>query len=156
MAEGDKPPSHDPEYIKALYLVNLSQFISWENSEDALKICVVGDDALGAKLVQITENSGLSGALNIQSKNLSSTFDSCNILYISETAEFEMQQILYKTSSHRSIVTVSDVKDFIYQKGTIGFVSIDNTIKIEINNSLLKEKGIFVNSELLEIARRVL
>lgn len=143
------------EFVKASYLINLSQFVSWEKRKHPIEICVIGTNDINAQLTQIAINANLEDVLEIQSKDWSSSFDSCSILYISETAEIKLPQILYKTSSY-PILTVSDIENFISQNGAIGFVETDGTIKIEINNSLLLKKGISVNSELLEIARKVI
>ena len=154
-ADDEPSESYNEDYIKALYLINLSQFVSWENTEQHLEICVVGGAELNAQLFQISKNTGLSNVLAIKSRESSSDLKSCNIVYISQTAELEIQQILYKVSTY-PILTVSDIKDFINQDGMVGLSSINNTIKIEINNTLLKKKGISADPELLEIARRVI
>ena len=154
------PPSNaeqaiTQEYIKASYLINLSQFIYIENNPNIEHICIIGTPELNAHVTQILKETGLSNKLKTSQLDWSSDFSLCQLLYISETAELKLKQILYKAST-RQIITVSDVNSFIHQGGAIGFSELDSTITITINHTLLKEKGISVSSELLEIAREVL
>lgn len=153
-AQNNKP-AYSQEHIKALYLLHLTQFINWQQPVDNHNVCVVGDDGFKAKLIQISKHLRVASTLSVESKNLLSDFEGCDILYISKNAEFEMRQILHKTSDHPTL-TVSDSLNFIHQGGGIGFALKDNTIKIEVNNSLLKEKRFSINSELLEIAKKVI
>ena len=155
-ASEKETPLYSPEYIKALYIVNLSQFAIWDSSDiKKFTICTVGNDELDANLNQVIQENNLSAILFIKSMHLTSSFEKCNMVYISSAADFELPQILYKTKQHQ-IMTVSDTQNFIDRSGGVGLVAVDEAIVMEINNSLLKEKGILLNSELLDIARRVL
>ncbi len=147
--------SYSEEYIKALYIVKLTQFIVWKIQPPTIDICVVGSDSFGASLVQISQNQGLSEHLRIQEKNLVSDYKNCEILYISRYAEFEASQILFKVSQ-LPILTVSDINRFIDQQGGIGFTDVGNSIKLEINYTTIKQQGILVDTEILEMAKRVL
>lgn len=154
LASDNKGPVSE-EYVKALYIIQLTQFVSWPEEPAKHRICHVGDDSQGANLVQVRQELDLKDYIDIQQKDLLSDLKNCTVLYISKYAEFEAQQILFKISD-TSILTISDTKNFIDDNGDIGFVKVNNNIKIEINNNRLRQKNIIADSDLLNIARRVL
>lgn len=146
--------SYSEEYIKALYVIRLPQFVYWQHNPNVYDVCIVGSDEFGATLVQIAAQLDMHKKLNIKQKNLVSDFSECEILYISQYSEFELSQILYKVKS-QPILSVSDVKNFIDQGGIVRLVITDDTVKLEINNANAQKRRLVLDSKLLELAERV-
>jgi len=143
-----------PEFIKASYLLNLSQFVLRASKKPISNICIIGSDDLTAQLNQILQDAGIQDLISIHSKTLLSELESCDILYISEAEEFTVQQILSKIEN-KPILTISDMKKFIQKGGMIEFVEIDKNIKLHIHNTLARNHGLIIDPNLLNIAWRV-
>ena len=143
-----------PEFIKASYILNLSQFVSRENKKPINNICIIGSDDLTAQLNQIVQDAGAQDQVSISSRTLLSDLKPCDILYIADTEEFTVQQTLSKIEN-KPILTISDMKKFIQRGGMIEFVEIDKNIKLHIHNTLARNHGLIIDPNLLDIAWRV-
>lgn len=145
----------DTQHIKAQYIIHLTQFIDVKSDQNQTHICVIGDSDIAGVLNQIIEELNLIKELSVKTKTLVSKFTNCSFIYISAQSEFELEQILFKASD-KKIVTISDIQNFISREGMIGFADDQGSIKLEINQTLIRQKNFFINSKLLHIARRVI
>jgi len=148
-AEADR--SYTAEYIQALYVVRLHQFVYWQHKPKIYDLCITGPDDLGATLVQVAATLNLHKQLNIKQKNLVSDFSECEVLYISKYSEFELSQILYKVKE-LPILTVSNTDKFLERGGMVQLHTNKNTIGLEINNTKAQVNNIRLSSKLLEMA----
>ena len=150
-AKAEPDRSYTAEYIQALYVVRLHQFVYWQHKPNIYDLCISGPDDLGATLVQVSAKLNLYKQLNIKQKSLVSDFSECEILYISKYSEFELSQILYKIKE-LPILTVSNTDKFLERGGMIQLQTNKNTIGLEINNTKAQKNNIRLSSKLLEMA----
>lgn len=75
----------------------------------------------------------------------------CNILYIAKTERHQLETIL-KRSHKKPILTVSSIPHFTENGGIIGFVIINDKVRLEINRAPTRHNNIKLSAKLLEVA----
>ena len=154
----DAQPESFQEYqVKAVFLYNLTNFISWpegtfENQDDPLKICILGEDPFGTFLDKVIHNETIKGR-RIVVKRLTDndTFCSCHILFINSTMNEELPQILQKIKGC-SVLTVSDVHGFTQLGGMVNLARKGKRVRIEINVDSARRAGLVISAKLLKLA----
>ena len=148
--------SYSSEYTKANYLYQLSRFVEWNEARDRVPfdICIVGSDDFGITLVHIIAELQPSDQIYVLEKDLTSSYDDCEILYVSQYAQLELDHIWLKVKGAK-ILTVSDVKGFLSLGGMIELSEVEKRIKLKINNTRVKESGLRASVHILEIAEEV-
>lgn len=142
--------------VKAAYILNLSLFVTFPEKPPKINICVVGDDLIGISLANIQSNSSkeLDG-IQILKRAPSSSFDSCNIVYISAKEADRVSTILFKLEGQPSI-TISDVLGFSDKGGMIELINKNQKVLMDINAGLLKKRGVRISAKVLGIANKVI
>ena len=147
--------SYSDAHVKAAYILKLRNFVQWPTHVKPNNICVVGSDLIGVSLAQLQRSLPDSSDIQVIRKSLTSSFDECNIVFISESSADIMRQILFSTEG-KPVLTISDIGSFVDRGGMIGFVTIDQKIKMELNVPNAERNGLVASSKILEIAYRVL
>ncbi len=144
--------------IKAAYIYQLTHFVTWpdkQNAEKTLMICIFGKDDIINELSALHMLQDGDTLLKvIAHEKIEDTFD-CKIIYISNIKDGGMRVVLDKLHN-KPILTVSSVKNFVREGGMIGFVSMNNTIGMEINHTSALYAGLNLNAKLLEVANTVI
>ncbi len=153
------PAQRPPEYqVKSVYLYNFGKFVQWPSSEpsSAFKICVLGEDPFGPLLDQTISGETISGK-PAEAKRIRKVQDAgdCNVLYISWSEQRRLSQILLLLEG-KSILTVSDMDEFVNRGGIIQFVWDHDRIRFEINLAAAMRARLAVSSELLKVATKVI
>jgi hypothetical protein len=76
-------------------------------------------------------------------------------LFISASEEGRLSEILSSLKGH-PVLTISDGDNFADKGVMVGFVNRDGKIKLEVNKSAAESAGLKIDSQLLEIALRVI
>ena len=152
--------SANKEYqIKAVFLFNFSQFVEWPDSAFTQKtspiiIGILGSDPFGSFLDGTLDHEIVNGHPFIVKRfHKISEIKDCHILYI------QQEKNLVETLSQlkgKSILTVSDIPDFIQKGGIIKFVRINNKIQFQINPKAADEAGLTLSSKLLRLAEIII
>lgn len=147
--------------IKALFLYNFTQFITWpdkafQNTESPLIIGILGDDPFGTYLDETVEGEKINGhPLAIRRYNNVKEAEYCHLIFIHKSKGNSIPQIISDLKG-KNILTVSDAPDFIYQGGMIRFITVNNKIQFEINPEAIKAEELKVSSKLLSLAKIVI
>ena len=171
--------------IKAAFIYNFIKFVTWPDEKDVSKkldeikdskqsvqIAVVGEhpflealESLSSKKVngraiKIIQISGLSKVkttreLKEWEKLNEKKIKSAHILYVCESEKKELDKIIEICQS-ASVLTVSDIPDFIEKGGLFGFVTEDKKVKFEVNLIATNNEDLKISSQLLRLARRVI
>jgi hypothetical protein len=72
-------------------------------------------------------------------------------LYISVSEGARLKEILVNLAK-TSILTVSDLPQFLQRGGIIQFVTIGNKVRFEVNLSSAQNAGLTLSSDLLKVA----
>lgn len=77
------------------------------------------------------------------------------MLYLGKASQ-PLSQALIMMALEQRIVTLSDIENFIYDRGMIGLFVDDQHISIEINLFVAQVAGIQIRAQLLEVAKTVI
>jgi hypothetical protein len=156
-AQNAKPSEYD---VKAAYLFNFGRFVEWparaaETANDSFAICVLGRDPFGTALNATIARETIAGK-SVVAKQILSPQDAehCQVLFISSSEDRKLKQILDALGT-ASILTVSDLPQFIERGGMVQFVLAENRVRFEVNSAITERAGLTLSSELLKVAVNV-
>ena len=145
-------PTATADKVKAAYIYQLTHFATWPNTpslaDEVFSICVLGSNGIYNKLAPLNSHQEKNRTLNVRrAKNLTD-LKNCNILYIGKSERHRLPAIINQTRG-KPILTVSSMPNFATGDGIIGFVTIDNKIRLEINRSAAQRAKIKFSAKLL-------
>ena len=158
-ARAEEPLLHEYR-IKAAFLYNFAKFIQWPESafidpESPVFICILGKDPLMGALQSITGKTVRGRRIVIShSKNVMSV-KRCHILFVAESEKSRAKHTISKFKG-KSVLTVSDMDDFVKAGGMIGMVRLENKIRFQINLVSAQDSGLTISSQLLKLAQNVI
>ena len=145
--------------VQAAYLYNFAKFVTWpeqafESPSAPVVIGIIDRDRLSTTVSQtIGTNTANSRLVTVRVINPSKPdLTGCHMLYIAK-AEGGSIPTLLNAAKTSPILTVSDAERFAAEGGMIGFVKIDNSLKLEINHSQATQAGLRISSKLLALAK---
>lgn len=153
---------YDQDQVKAVFLYNLTNFITWPPRADqhnaaAFTIGVFGHDALGTFLEHAVSGETAKG-LPIAVKYFQSLdrlqSDPCDLLFIDGDQMHLWPQIREVARRHK-ILTVSDGESFGRRGGIVSLLTSGRKIRIEINLEEGRRNGFEISAKLLKLARIV-
>jgi len=152
--------------VKAAYLYNFIKFISWPSIESAsttdnqinkasvFNLCLLGEDPSYKKLSLLDKRPIHGHTLTIKSIPKFSPSDDCKVLYIGASEERFLNNILPRIHS-TPILTLSSIPNFANLGGTIGFITLGNVVRFNINLKQAEATQLSISSKLLELANKV-
>jgi hypothetical protein len=139
--------------VKAAYLYHLTRFVDWPVlPPQEIRICVMGSDAVGRMLGELSNRPVRDRTLKIEVEGASEP-GQCQVLFIGR-GERRLPEVLKRVRGS-SALTVSDAEDFARQGGMVGFYAESGKIKLEINQDNARAAGLRISAKLLELARVV-
>ena len=150
--------SQTASQVKAVYLFNFAIFVTWpenafENSSSPIRYCIVDEPQLANTLEAVIHGETINGRpllLRYDLENLAQ----CHILFTNTHNNERLQEIL-KAVQNRSVLTVSDRKDFTNHGGMISLTHQNNRIHPIINLDAVKLGKLHISSKLLRLASLV-
>jgi hypothetical protein len=152
----------DSESLKATLITKFALDTKWPpesaiTSHSKMNVCVLGDSEL-AKLSKVfggaLQELGREYAL-IKNVNSAAIPASCNIVFIRDSEEPKLSQILQGLAG-KTVLTVGDIDDFATKGGMIELAYVNKKVKVAINNKAAKNAKIVIGADLLGIARNVI
>jgi len=151
------PSAAQPEQdIKAAYLYNFIKFITWPEftSEQTFNLCILGEDPLNSTLKRLDQRLVHGASLKIQNISSLSPASQCRVIFIGHSEERGLDGI-FSFLGQSPVLTVSTIDDFASQGGTIGFVTLGNRVRFNINLKHAQQAKLTISSKLLELANKV-
>ncbi len=153
--------SKRPEYeVKAAYLYNFGTFVEWPAKlaaakADSFTICVLGVDPFGPALDATLAGETIDGK-NVAAKRISRPQDAvnCRILFISSSEDNHLREILAALDK-TSVLTVSDMPEFVRRGGILQFILAENRVRFEVNLAAAEHAGLTLSSQILKLAASV-
>lgn len=142
--------------VKAAFLYNFTRFVSWSHAGDTsppLEVCIFGDDPFGDLLDPIRGRKSQGRELQLRYPDNRASLAGCDVLYIGQSEARNLDDLL-KLAQLKSMLTVSDIPDFVRKGGMVGYVKQGNVIRFEISLTAAAEADLTINSRLLELAVR--
>jgi len=155
-----KSPVFSEDQVKAVYLFNLTGFVSWPNSafvapDAPLRIGVSGVDRITAFIdyIRMAVEGETSGqrAIVIEHLPLSADPSGYHILFITDSPEEKVRELLDAVKG-LPILTVGESDGFCRRGGMINLLRRGNRIGLEINIAATKTSELRVSSKLLRVA----
>lgn len=146
--------------VKAAYLFNFGRFVQWPSRASAgqnttFPICVLGADPFGKVLDETIAGQSIDSKTVVARRiNQAGDAAGCRVLFISAVDGAHLKSILENLDSF-SILTVSDMPDFMDRGGMIQFVKRRRTVRFAINLAAARRAGLSLSSQLLKVALRV-
>jgi len=146
--------------IKALFLYNFANFVSWPNrafegDSSPLKLCLVGAVPFGGFLD--TVNGTLIGdrALSVirdPDGNSDQVQAGCHILFVGFNKKSELQSF-FNNLNHTFVLSVGDEPRFADEWGTVNIYRVRDSQRVEINLKKAMDNGLVISSDLLAISK---
>lgn len=161
LAGNTLPAQETPsEYqVKAAFLYNFGKFVQWPahtfaNGHAPLVIGVFGDDPFHGDLERIVAGKNVAGhPVQVRYVSSPSELKGCEIVFVSKT-EHEAASGLAEAIQGFGILTVTeDTKHFAGSGYIISFITVDDSIRFEINNAAAVKAGLDISSKLLALAK---
>jgi hypothetical protein len=146
--------------VKAAFLYNFVKFIEWpsdafNDGSNSFVIGVIGDDPFGGALDQSVSGKSVNGRqLSVRRLQWGQDLRACHILFISSSERNRLAQI-FASLRGASVLTVSDMGQFIQQGGIINFILEASRVRFEINATAAGQARLKISSKLLSLAKTV-
>jgi len=146
--------------IKAVFLFNFAQFVSWPKKsfaspEEPFCIGILGDDPFGAFLDETVQGEKVeSHPLVIERYRTIEDIKKCQILFISKSEKNQTDKI-FAYLKDRNVLTVGDTDGFLEDGGIITFSTKENKIHLKINPKAAKRVNLSISSKVLRLAEIV-
>lgn len=155
-----QPKSFEVSHIKAVFLYNLANFVSWpadsfDSPSAPIKICVLGEDPFGIVLDRIVQNEIVKGRqIVVERVSDITNLSVCHILFISSSMKAQLPQLL-RNAMNCSVLTVGDIEGFSRLGGMVGLIHQGDRVHLEINVDSAEKVALRISSKLLNLARIV-
>jgi len=142
--------------IKAAFLYNFAKFVDWPdeafpNEQASLDFGVLGADPFAASLDSLSGKIAKGRTLEIKRLKTAEEARMCHILFISASETNRLAQIL-ETLKGSSVLTVGEAGRFTQLGGIIKFKTVENKVRLEINEDAASRSGLKIPSRLLNVA----
>ena len=149
----------ESEYqVKAAMLYNFAKFVEWPADSFAgdkhITFCIAGKSQLNGTIQQIQGKTVKGRTVSIRQIGSSNVLAGCQMLFIPQS-EYAHLSVYLQQAQHYSILTVSDLEEFVSSGGMIGFYDDDGAVRFEINLEAAQKRHLQISSYLLNLARRV-
>ena len=149
--------------IKAAYIMKLAKFVTWSGQHlNHINFCYIEsssqeeDASVGRSLARLVHAKNAGAEWSVRELRNIDEMRNCNMLFISDTEESSLPNILTKVSDH-DILTMSDARRFIYKEGMLGFVlDGDRRVKMEANLKNIRKTNVMVSATVLELMQEVI
>jgi hypothetical protein len=155
-ASAQTPPPREYQ-LKAVFLFNFAQFVEWPPAAFAgpgspIVIGVLGSNPFGSFLEETVRGERVAGRpIEVERYRRVEDIKTCHVLFISQSESSRLDQILASLKD-RSILAVSDSEDFSRRGGMIRLATVQNKIRLIINNDAARAANLTISSQLLRSA----
>lgn len=146
------------DQVKAVYLINFTEFIRWpdsafaENPKEFYFCALHAETPVISILKKVIANESAKGRkLIFKQINSQQELKHCQIFYFHGSDQSRFIELL-PALEQRSILTVSDDENFIQNGGMIAITKSRRRLHPTINVGNLKKTGLKASAKLLELA----
>jgi hypothetical protein len=146
--------------LKAVFLYHFTQFVEWpedafDTPDAPLVIGVLGEDPFGTALDEAVEGERVRGRpILVQRYGTVDQIERCHILFVNLPGRADTEAAL-RALGDQPLLTVGDSNEFARAGGVIGFVTVGNKIRLQINLDAARQADLEISSKLLRPARIV-
>lgn len=153
----------DEYQVKAVFLYNLTCFVSWPQSafaaQDApFRIVIYGNDPFGPLLDRVMANETVQGRpIVIERVAATVPVPPCQMLFITAAAQPQTADLTAALSGE-PVLTVGETPQFISGGGMINLQTGHNRVQLQINSGAARsaeQSGLILSAKLLRVATLV-
>lgn len=143
--------------VHSLFVLNIAKYSEWPTADNDFSIVVFGKSKIYDELMKLTNGKNINGR-NIkvtQVENLNE-ISNANIIYLADGKSGSLDDLL-KATDGKSVMVIAE-REGLYKKGA-GFsfmLTENNTLRYDINNSMLAKRNIKVSKNLANLANSVI
>lgn len=148
--------------IKAVYIYKMGKFLLWNGQKRSpIDFCYMEsgrspeEASVGRSMEKLVDAKHLQSEWRVTRVRTVEGTDDCDILFLASTEESAVSNVLSR-AGNSDILTISDIKRFIYKDGMVGFVLDDqNRVKMEANLKNIRKTRVQVSAQVLEFMVKV-
>lgn len=141
--------------LRAAFLFNFAQFVSWPQESDVLRICAHAGDELGPALDALAGRKLRRMAVAVDRTQSVADLRRCHVIYVSPRAGDGLLRVIEATRG-RPVLVVADVEGAAQLgAGLALFDTHDGRLGFDANFGAMRDAGLHPSSRLLQLARRV-
>lgn len=142
--------------VEASFLCNLGRFVEWPSNtftstNAPMLIGVYGKNPFDGKLADFASGKSIDGHKVIARKVSFNELPKCQILFIGESRQSDLNAILRKVDG-AGVLTVTENIDPFRSGVMINFTSSDDQVRFEINDKAARRVRLKISSKLLNLA----
>ncbi len=141
--------------VEAAYLFNFGKFVRWpvyDPPRDSYDICFVGHDPIAPALKVTALNEHLDNRpVRVTQFDRAADARACAIVFLGPSESDRVESDLAALRG-ATVLTVSDLPQFLQRGGMIQFLEQSNRIRFAINLDAVNHGGLQLSSELLRVA----
>jgi len=145
--------------VKAAFLERITRFVEWPeetaiaDTTKSFVLGIIGENPFGPVLGQLYDTQKIKNkVVEIRPVSKKSEIENCHLLFIAHSKEKELADILSETKN-KPVLTVGDTGGFAERGVLVNFTVSDNKIKLEINETAVRESGLLINYRLFAVAK---
>ncbi len=144
--------------VKAAFVFQFTRFVEWPEDQGGASpfvVAVVGADPSGVAVERaLTGKMAHEQPIAVRRPSELPEAARARILFVGASEEASLGRILAAVDG-RAVLTVGESPDFAQRGGMIGFRTVDNRVRFEINAEEAARAGLKISSEVLKLARLV-
>ena len=142
----------DENAVRAAFVFNLTKYVEWPANSNNLRICFLGDSAMGAVLKSTLQGKTSDNRLiEVSLEAGDEPPDRCDVVYISYRSTERARAVLLRLKS-RNVLTVGDSESFAESGGMVGLVTQNEHIKLQVNLQAVQLAQLKISSRVLALA----
>lgn len=138
--------------IKAQFILNFIKYSEFYKSEKETTICTIPGDITKAYLQDRAYK--MSTKVNVLEVALRSNLHTCNAIYLPMVYKSDVGTLIKKTYGEK-ILTISDEIQFVKMGGIVAFEIVNGQTLLAVNEGALRESGVVLSPDLLNIMQLV-
>ena len=145
--------------LKALFIYNFPKFVEWPaqafaTGEEPFVIGIIGENPFGTALEDTVKGKSTNEhPFVVKRVRTPAEARRCHILFVAESDRKRLSELLNALKG-ASVLTVSDVDNFLELGGMIRFYMEGKRVRFEINNEAAKSARLKISSKLLQLGPR--
>jgi hypothetical protein len=137
--------------VKAAFVLNLTKYVEWPQTNSELTIGFVGEGPMGETLkTMLAGKTNGFRPIHVLLSPSDEAMERCDIVYIADASSKKIRAALERVGS-RSVLTVGDTDSFMRAGGMVGLVRVGEQMQIHVNLGAVRAARLRISSRLLNL-----
>jgi len=147
--------------VKAVFLYSYGRYVTWPEEESGMiegdfVIGVLGDSAVTEKLRRIAKKRTIAGhPIELILVESLEQVPRCHILYVAGHADENRQKAIVEATADQPLLLVGETEGFAERGAAINFYISGNRVRFQINAETVRQRGLQLDAQLLNLGDRV-